>query len=98
MWSRWSAPSSTSKPLERSRSTPDAPIFSATRTRVMLMSPCRHPAGALRRSSASRLMFDDIIDARRQRLDVARLDRREHADPQLVAAELAVGLGVDDPV
>ena len=29
---------------------------------------------------------------------VVGLDRREHADAQLVAAELAVGLGVDDAV
>ena len=28
----------------------------------------------------------------------AGLDRREHPDPQLVAAELAVGLDVDDAV
>ncbi len=33
-----------------------------------------------------------------ERLDVVGLDRREHPDPQLVAAELAVGLDVDDPV
>ena len=30
--------------------------------------------------------------------DVARVDRGVHRDPQLVAAELAVGLGVDDAV
>ena len=39
-----------------------------------------------------------MVDARGQRLDVVGLDGREHRDPQLVAAELAVGLGVDDPV
>ena len=35
---------------------------------------------------------------RGERLDVVRVDRREHGDAQLVAAELAVGLGVDDAV
>jgi hypothetical protein len=39
-----------------------------------------------------------VVDAGRERLDVGRLDRGEHRDAQLVAAELAVGLGVDDPV
>ena len=34
--------------------------------------------------------LDDVVDALRQRLDVVRLDGREHGDPQLVAAELAV--------
>ena len=33
-----------------------------------------------------------------QRLDVVGLDGREHADAQLVAAELAVAVGVDDAV
>ena len=40
----------------------------------------------------------DPVDARGQRLDVGRFDRREHADAQLVAAELAVRLDVDDAV
>ena len=33
-----------------------------------------------------------------QPVQVGRLDRREHGDAELVAAQLAVGLGVDDPV
>ena len=41
---------------------------------------------------------DDPVDAGREGLDVRRLDGREHADAQLVAAELAVRLGVDDAV
>src|SRR6185295_20419844 len=41
---------------------------------------------------------DDPVDAGGERLDVVGVDRREHPDPQLVAAELAVGLDVDDPV
>ena len=38
------------------------------------------------------------VDAGGERLDVGGLDRREHPDPQLVAAQLAVGLDVDDAV
>src|SRR6478609_7395958 len=40
----------------------------------------------------------DVVDARRERSDVVGFDRREHADAQLVAAELAVAVGVDDAV
>ena len=43
-------------------------------------------------------VLDHPVDAGGERLDVGRLDRREHPDPQLVAAQLAVGLDVDDPV
>src|SRR3954447_19500402 len=43
-------------------------------------------------------LLEHPIDAFDERGDVGRVDRREHADPQLVAAELAVGLGVDDAV
>ena len=39
-----------------------------------------------------------MLDAGGQRADVVRVDRREHAHPQLVAAQLAVGLDVDDAV
>jgi hypothetical protein len=39
-----------------------------------------------------------VVDAGAQRGDVVGLDGREHGDAQLVAAELAVGLGVDDAV
>jgi hypothetical protein len=39
-----------------------------------------------------------VVHAGGERLDVRRLDRREHRDPQLVAAELAIGLHVDDAV
>ena len=44
------------------------------------------------------VMLDDVVDARGERGDVVGLDRREHADAQLVAPELAVALGVDDAV
>ena len=43
-------------------------------------------------------VVDHVVDAGGERLDVGRVDRGVHRDPQLVAAELAVGLGVDDPV
>ena len=43
-------------------------------------------------------IFDHPVDAGRERLDVGGFDRREHRDPQLVAAELAVGLDVDDAI
>ena len=72
----------------RSRSTPVSAIFSLTRTFDL--------------SVAHRLTSSDVldhpVDAGGERLDVGGLDRREHADPQLVAAELAVGLDVDDAV
>ena len=79
MRSRWS-PSSTSK-CSRSSATPEAPIFSATRTRIT----SRHPV-------------DDPVDAGGERLHVGEVDRREEPDAQLVAPQLAIGLGVDDPV
>ena len=44
------------------------------------------------------MVLDEVVDARREGLDVGRLDGGEHADAQLVAAELAVAVGVDDPV
>ena len=37
-----------------------------------------------------------MVDAAAQAGDVIGFDRREHGDPELVAAELAVRLGVDD--
>ena len=43
-------------------------------------------------------LFDNPIDAGGQRADVVRVDGGEHRHPQLVAAEFAVGLGVDDAV
>src|SRR5690606_36974435 len=42
--------------------------------------------------------FDHGIDARGEGLDVGRLDRGEHPDAELVAAELAVAVGVEDAV
>src|SRR4051812_10498643 len=39
-----------------------------------------------------------VVNAGGERLDVRRLDGREHRDPQLVAAQLAVGLDVHDAV
>ena len=45
-----------------------------------------------------RQRLHDVVDARRERGDVGGFDGREHADAQLVAAELAVAVGVDDAV
>src|SRR6201986_2431082 len=84
-----SRPRSTSN-FERNRSTPVSAIFSLTRTFI--------GRGNLARGADAVDVLDHPVDAPGQRLDVVRLDRREHPDPQLVAAELAVGLGVDDPV
>mgnify|MGYP001501327289 CR=1 FL=1 len=42
--------------------------------------------------------LDNPVDALRQRADVVGLHRGEHADAQLVAAQAAVGLDVDDAV
>ncbi len=41
---------------------------------------------------------DNVVDAPAQCGDVIGVDGREHGDAQLVAPELAVGLGVDDSV
>ncbi len=41
---------------------------------------------------------DHVVDRLRQLRDVLGVDGREHRDAQLVAAELAVGLDVDDAV
>ena len=43
-------------------------------------------------------VVDDVVDAGGQRLDVGGVDSGVHRDPQLVAPELAVGLGVHDAV
>ena len=64
-------------------------IFSLTRT----FTPERLAAHSPRVP-----VLDHPVDAGGERLDVGGLDRREHPDPQLVAPELAVRLGVDDAV
>src|ERR1700743_2240145 len=84
-----SRPRSTSN-FERSRSTPVSAIFSLTRTFI--------GRGNLARGADAVDVLDNPVDAPGQRLDVVRLDRREHPDPQLVAAELAVRLGVAEAV
>ena len=43
-------------------------------------------------------MFDDVIDALRQCYDIRRLNRREHADAQLIAPKFAIAAGVHDAV
>ena len=43
-------------------------------------------------------LFDDVIDGLGERLDVGGVDGREHADTELVATELAIGISVDDAV
>ncbi len=59
-------------------------------------------AGSRRSAPAAAALIadplDDPVDAGGQRLHVGGLDGGEHADPQLVAPELAVGLDVDDAV
>jgi adenosine kinase len=47
---------------------------------------------------AVRQVRDDVVDAGGVGLEVSLVDRREHPDPQLVASELAVGLGVEHAV
>src|SRR5580658_1401107 len=39
-----------------------------------------------------------VVDTGAQRGHVLRIDGREHGDAELIAAELAIGLGVHDPV
>ena len=43
-------------------------------------------------------MLDRRVDARTQRLDVFRIDAGERRDPQLIAAQLSIRLGVEHPV
>ena len=57
----------------------------ATRTRSMVRTRSRP-----RRTEETFRALDDVVDAGGQRLDVGRVDGREHRDPQLVAAQLAV--------
>src|SRR3546814_18064493 len=50
------------------------------------------------RTSSGGHRFDHVVDAAGELCDVVGLDGREEGDPQLVAAELAVALGVEDAV
>src|SRR6266545_3081033 len=59
---------------------------------------CYAAAGAATRLPGLLQALDDVVDAGGQRLHVGRVHRGEHADPQLVAAQLAVRLRVHDPV
>ena len=52
----------------------------------------------LEAAAVSSELGDDPVDAPRERLDVGGVNGGVHRDPQLVATELAVGLGVDDAV
>ena len=49
-------------------------------------------------ATGSAEVLDDPLDAAGQGGDVVRLDGGEHADAQLVAAQLAVRLDIDDVV
>ena len=63
---------------------------------VVIGPKSRTSTGSIGRSVAmSGQGSDDVVDAVGQRVDVGRVDRREHADAQLVAAELAVRVGVE---
>ena len=92
------APHRSSRCRDRRRSaraaapTPESPIFSLTSTFG------RRRASAVARRSSSPILSTTQSMQRGQRLHVGGLDRGEHADPQLVAPELAVGLDVDDAV
>ena len=44
------------------------------------------------------LLLEHVVERASELSDVVGFDRHEGRDPQLVAAELAVGLGVDDAV
>src|SRR5262249_39987549 len=50
------------------------------------------------RRASTREALGDVVDRAGEHGDVVGLDRGEQADAQLVAAKLAVGLDVDDPV
>src|SRR6266536_5092008 len=59
---------------------------------------CYAAAGPATRPPGLLQALDDVVDAGGQRLQVDGDHRGEHADPQLVAAQLAVRLRVHDPV
>ncbi len=50
------------------------------------------------RTKAALKPLDHPVDALGEGADVVRLDRGEHRDPQLVSAQFAIRLGVDDAV
>src|SRR5687768_12660395 len=61
--------------------------------------PSKVPAAAAARAvDLGSEPLDDVVDAGSQRTDVVGVDGGEHADAQLVAAELPVGLRVDHAV
>src|SRR4051794_38259691 len=75
------------------------PLCSTSSTNwARFMPECRIPCSGCRAKWSGLEVVGDPVDAAGQRLDVIRVDRREHRDPQLVAAELAVGLRVHDSV
>ena len=95
---RSSSPSSQSRPSSTSKSR--AQQVDARVGDLLLDQDPRDASVSVRSplTVAPRHVLDHPVDAGGERLDVGGLDRREHPDPQLVAPELAVGLGVDDPV
>src|SRR5690606_3216611 len=58
----------------------------------------RSPRLRLRRMTGASDALEQIVQAGGQRLHIRGLHRGEQGDPQLVAPQLAVRLGVDDPV
>src|SRR3984957_3786561 len=65
---------------------------------LLVLAPTRHGRRRLGSSRSGGEGAHHMVDAGTQRRDVVWLDRREHGDPQLVAPELAIRLGVHDPV
>ena len=94
------APAASNQPSSPTSITgaPAAPMSPVLNSSTSVAFTRESPVGAGRRRSASGEGGDDVVDADGQRLDVGRVDRREHADAQLVAAELAVAVGVEDAV
>jgi hypothetical protein len=80
------SPISVSDPLDRSPDAAPLADRSVTGAAHYLVSTGRSPVQA----------FDDPVDAGSVGLEVGGVDRGEHPDTQLVAAELAVGVGVED--
>src|SRR6185295_16856616 len=89
------APATSNQPVRPISSTGDCSGASSSTSRAR--TPSTVMAMTLRRERVG-VVLDEVVDARREGLDIGRFDGREHADAQLVAPQLAVAVGVDDAV
>src|SRR5690606_12282326 len=108
---KWSATQTPSQPVasawRAAASTSDQGWWGEVHNENRIPLACQ-PAGRARAARRVRVRgagppsaaqaLDHVVDAGGQRLDVRGVDRRVERDAELVAAQLAVALGVDDEV